>query len=96
MAEYAQTYGHPPRPTDSWALFISLTRKASQFWSRRQLILFDAVGDAVSSLFGDGQDGQRIRDELEGMAYPVARKTRRPAVIENTWAKDPPEEGSDG
>ncbi len=95
MSEYANAYGHLPAPGASWALFISLTRKATRFWARRQLVNFDAVVDGVASLFGDGATaGQTIREELEGRAYPVSRKAG-PSVIQNKWGT-PAEESPDG
>ncbi len=97
MSEYAQAYGHLPAPTDSWALFLSLVRKASRFWSRRQLVTFDAVADGVASLFSDDvQQRAGIRAELEELSYPVKRGSRAAGLVKNAWAEVPPEEGSDG
>ncbi len=96
MSEYAQAYGHLPAPTDSWALFLSLVRKASRFWSRRQLVTFDAVADGVASLFSDDAGCRAgIRAQLEDLSYPVKRGSRASRLVKNTWAEDPPEEESD-
>ncbi len=97
MSEYAQAYGHLPAPDDSWALFLSLVRKASRFWARRQLVMFDAVADGVASLFSDDarqRDG--IRAELEELSYPVKRGSRASRLVKNAWAENPPEEEPDG
>ena len=96
MSEYAQAYGHLPAPDDSWALFLSLVRKASRFWARRQLVTFDAVADGVASLFSDDAHSRAgIREQLEELSYPVKRGSRASRLVENAWAEDPPEEESD-
>ena len=96
MAEYAQTYGHLPRPNDSWALFLSLAHKAGRFWFRRQLVMFDAVGDAVNSLFSEGSESEQIRSQLRKLAHPTTKTIGRPAVIQNEWNDGTEETTSDG
>ena len=92
MAEYAEAYGGPPAPGEAWPLVVALSRRVSQFWARRQLVSFDAVGDAVATMFsGDPTQGELIREGLELRAYPVSGKAG-PKIIQNAWGEKPPAE----
>ena len=95
MAEYVGTYGHLPRPDDSWVLFLALAKRVSQFWARRQLVNFDAVADGVAHLFDETGQGQMLREELEKKAFPLGVRNGRSRVIQNAWGEEVPEEKPD-
>lgn len=91
MAEFAGNYGFLPRHDDPWALFLSLVESSGRFWSRQQLVMFDAVADGVSSLFaGDTSISESIRSDLESLAWPTSKKRGGPKVIQNALANQPP------
>ena len=93
MAEYAAVYGGPPAATAKWMLFLALAGRVSQFWSRRQLVEFDAVRDSVGTMFGEPGVGERIRESLERRAWPVSKRSQ-PRVIQNRFA-EPADTGAD-
>ena len=71
LADYAATYGGPPRPDEPWPLFLALINRSSCFDARARLRLLDSVSAAIGAVFG-GSESQvdSARDKLVRDAYP--------------------------
>lgn len=76
--EYAARYGGPPRPTDSWQLFVAGVRRCGRFSARELHRAITGPDFALASLSPEGAgERQLVRTELERVAFGL----RRPRLV---------------
>lgn len=70
VLEYAARYGGPPRPTDSWALFIQGVRRCARFTARDLYQSLMGPSYAIAGLSSEGVgERQVMRTQLQNLAF---------------------------
>lgn len=88
VAEYAMTYGGPPRPDDGWHVVLALMRRMARFDARALYRMIAGPQLAISTTLVQGDSSTQFAiDRLRRQAYGQAAEPQF-ALIQSTRGTD--------